>query len=424
MPTEDPRVEQRAENVIGRLRARLGLVHLSHTAVDTYSAFVPPIVLLLEVRCELTRSQTAIIVGLGSLTSGLTQPIAAWLSDRFDSRVFAPLGLVLAAVCLSCIGVPRDFVSLVVLYTFGMIGVGMYHPVGASSAGQLSEMIRPDRRSMGLSYFFVAGMAGGIIGSLAAPAIAGRENGFSHLQFMLIPGLLIALLLLPAIRKVPHRDHKHSAAMIADSIAARWRMVAVLYVSNALRFTVNIALVYLFVRWAQAHVQRSNPALVERAVAEAAGPMVGHLNALVMVGMAIGGLSAGSLVRAGREKIPMVLIPLVGAPLIALLPLTGIGLGYVLTALIGFSFAATNPLSISLSQRLLPHRTSLASSLMMGAAWSVAMVGPLLVEFVLEQGWGLNAAFVIVAGLLGLSGLLNLLLDQKLLQQTALRRTS
>ena len=39
--------------------------------------------------------------GIGSLTSGLCQPIAAWLSDRLNSRIFAALGLALAAACLS-----------------------------------------------------------------------------------------------------------------------------------------------------------------------------------------------------------------------------------------------------------------------------------------------------------------------------------
>lgn len=419
---EKPLSEADARSIISCMRARLGMLLVSHAAVDTYSAFVSPMVLLLEVRCSLRPSQTAVLLGLGSLTSGLSQPIAAWLSDRFDSRIFAPIGLIIAAICLSCIGLANNFQTLALLYMTGMLGVGIFHPIGASSAGHLSELMRAERRSAGISYFFVAGMAGGILGSLLAPWIVARDGGFTLLRYLLIPGVVIGVMLLIAIRRVPHRDRVFHDTTVSDSISARWRMVAILYISNALRFTVNTALVYLFVRWAQTITQRNDPALVDRAVAVAASPMVGHLNALVMIGMAVGGLSAGSLVRAGREKLPMIIIPLLAAPLVAILPIAGLWAGYILTAMIGFGFAATNPLSISLSQRLLPHRTSLASSLMMGAAWAVAMVGPLLAEMILQSRAGLTGAFIFVAAMLAISGMLCALLNQNLLQQAARRR--
>ncbi len=76
----------------------------AHMAVDVYGAIVPAILGILEVRCELRPEQTAWLLGVGSLSSGLSQPICAWLSDRFDTRIFGALGLALGAVCLSLIG--------------------------------------------------------------------------------------------------------------------------------------------------------------------------------------------------------------------------------------------------------------------------------------------------------------------------------
>ncbi|MEE9130285.1 MAG: hypothetical protein V3T84_09720, partial [Phycisphaerales bacterium] len=84
------------------LLVRLTMIVGSHTTVDLFAAIVPPLIGVLQVRCELTPQQAAWLLGVGSLSSGLSQPISAWLSDRFDSRLFGAAGLALAAICLSC----------------------------------------------------------------------------------------------------------------------------------------------------------------------------------------------------------------------------------------------------------------------------------------------------------------------------------
>lgn len=423
--TEDG-VESASSSVIARLRTRMAVVLVSHTLVDIYAQFIPPIVGLLEVRCELNRWQAASLLGFGSVSSGLSQPTAAWLSDRFDSRLFAPAGLAVGAVCLSCIGLANSFATLLLLYITGMIGVGMYHPVGASSVGHLSEQLGAHRRSMGVSFFFVAGMVGGISGAMLSPWITARPGGFDLLRWMLVPGVIVAAVLLAAIRRTPHRDHSHRVVKdLGGTIGRRWRMIIVLYFSNAMRFTTNMALFYLYVRWAQSLIAGQQPALGGEAVARDAAPIAGRLVALTIMGMALGGLTAGSLVRAGRERWPMVLTPLLMAPFIALFPFAGLWGGYGLAICAGVGFASMIPVTISLSQRLLPHRTSLASGLMMGGAWTLALTGPLIAEWMMTRsGYGLRGAFVVVASILATSGLLCTLLDTGMLRATAARRNA
>ncbi|MHC5024485.1 MAG: MFS transporter [Planctomycetota bacterium] len=342
---------------------RLGAVVVSHTLVDIYSAFVPPLLGVLEVRCSLSAAQTAWLLGIGSLSSGLSQPLAAWLSDRLDTRLFAAAGLVLAAVCLSCIGLAHDFKTLVPLFVVGMIGVGIFHPVGASSMGQLADGLPRPGRSFGISLFFVAGMAGGISGAIIVTRLTTLPDGFELLRYLMIPGILLALVLHVAIRRVPHRQHEHHLITFDPAEArARWLSIWLLWTGNALRFTVNMALVYLIVRWAQNLTAASNPGWSSEQVAAEAAPIVGNLNALIVLGMAVGGLTAGALVPSGREKWPMVLVPLAGAPCIAAFPEASLWSGYGLAVLAGVGFAAMIPVTISVGQRLLPHRTSLASA--------------------------------------------------------------
>ena len=57
------------------LPARLGTILVSHTLVDVYAALVPPLIGVLQVRCELTDVQKAWLLGIGSLASGLSQPL-------------------------------------------------------------------------------------------------------------------------------------------------------------------------------------------------------------------------------------------------------------------------------------------------------------------------------------------------------------
>lgn len=412
--------------MIARLRTRMATVLASHTLVDIYAQFIPPIIALLEVRCELTRWQTASLLSFASISSGLSQPLAAWLSDSFDSRLFAPLGLAMGAVCLSCIGLANSYATLLLLYITGMIGVGMYHPVGASSMGHLSEQLGAHRRSLGVSFFFVAGMIGGILGAMLSPAITARPGGFDALRWMAVPGVIVAVVLLAAIRRTPHRDHaRHVTEDLGSTISRRWRMIIILYFSNAMRFTTNMALFYLYVRWAQSLIGGLHPQFDEQAVARDAAPIAGNLVALTIVGMAVGGLSAGALVQSGRERWPMVLTPILLAPLIALFPFAGQWGGYALAVCAGIGFAAMMPVAISLSQRLLPHRTSLASALMMGGAWTLALTGPLIAEWmVASSGYGLRGAFIVVAGILAASGLVCTVLDGKLLEATAARRAT
>jgi len=403
-----------------RPRVRFGSVIVSHAMVDVYSQVVVPIVGVLQIRSALTDAQAAWLIGIGSLSSGLSQPLSAWLADRLDSRLFAGLGLFVAAVCISSIGFASDFVSLAVLYALGMAGVGVYHPVGASTIGQLSESALPGKRSLGLSVFFVAGMVGGFAGSMGSPRITSLDNGFLVLSLLMLPGVVLAAALHFSIRGVPHREDEHRAIRFdGEEIRRRWFTVILLWVSNAMRFTVNIALFYLYVRWAEAHMAAEHPEWTRESVAGAAAPISGNLVALTIVGMAVGGVVAGWLVRQGREKLPLVLVPILFAPAIALFGDAPILAGYGLAMAAGAGFASMVPVTIGLAQRLLPHRTGLASGLMLGGAWAFALLGPRLAEYCLASGLSLKSTFALTAGLLALAGVVALLIRPDILRDSA-----
>lgn len=400
--------------VAGGVRSRLAAVCVAHAIVDLFSALVVPILSVLEGRLHLDARQGALLVGAGSLCSGAIQPLVAWLSDRYDTRALGTIGFALAVVAVGCVGFARDFTDLLLLQLIGTAGIGAFHPVSAAAVGQLSGR----RRSTGVAAFFTAGMAGGIAGFWGAPGFVSRFGVPAYAW--LIPGGLLAVLLLAwSIHGVPHRQagaHDHHRALSDVARRRHWRAVGVLYAGNALRFTANMALVYLVVRWAEELVlARSGAPILDAGLRAQASRINGPMQAAMAIGMGISGLAAG-FVRVRHEKALLVLVPVLGAAATALFPHAGSAGAFILAALAGVGYAGVIPITISLAQRLLPHRTGLASGLMMGGAWALAAVGPPLAEALAAHA-GLAGAFHGVAALLLLAGGLGLALPGSLLHE-------
>lgn len=407
-----------AESMAARIRGRLATIVVAHAVTDFFSALIIPLLSVLEGRVGISAAQGAVLIGLGSLTSGLIQPVVALVGDRHDTRWLGTVGLAVAAVCIGSVGFASEYWHLVVIQALGAAGVGAFHPAAAAVMGHLAGR----RRSVGVAVFFAAGMIGGVAGSVTAPWWAARF-GVPSLAWTIIPGLLTVGLLAWATHTAPHR-HEGARARHANLPASerrlRWLAIGVLYVSNALRFVVNMALVQMLTRLAEleALVRRGaiaadqalvltpeqKTALLDAATREQASTYSGPLQAAMQVGMGVAGLTLGLTVRERWQRRALVWVPIVGAVGVAALPHSPTFAAQLLLAVAaGAGYAGTMPLSIALAQRLLPHRTSLASGLMMGGAWSVAAVGPPLAQWLYEH-LGMVATAWIVAGTLALAG--------------------
>ena len=132
------------------------LMLAGHFAVDAYSALIPAILSTLEWRFQLDQHQSAWLLAAGTFSSGLSQPLFGWLSKRLHTVAFVGLGVFMAAICIPTISMISGSQSLYAHYIIGMIGVGIFHPVAASVIG----CIQPEKRSIAISWFFVAGMGG------------------------------------------------------------------------------------------------------------------------------------------------------------------------------------------------------------------------------------------------------------------------
>jgi FSR family fosmidomycin resistance protein-like MFS transporter len=449
---------------------------LSHALIDVFPVFFTSLMLILRERLSLSEWQVAAVFMVSPIFSGVGQPFFAWLTDKHDSRLAGPGGMALGAVCIGSIGFAQNFWQLVILQMIGVIGTGMFHPVGTAVAGQAgtqllnSRRARTNGRAMAIGIFIASGMVGQSLGPVIATRVT-DHFGMPALAWLIAPALLVAVLLHVSIRRLPHRSggHRGRAAVVpADEVRLRWWIVCVLMVQNCLRFTTNLAMFVMFNVWADAAVRTSAAALrvadeasraaqAAGASAEEAGKAASHaiatqgahlaanLSSALTIGIGISVLSAGRFFQPGRERGPLLWLSMVGAAAIALMGPAGESIaargafGFAamwplyLCALLGpVGFFATFPLATSLAQRLQPGHTSLVSSMMMGVGWGVSVLAPPL-AMLFFGGVSISAAALLplerisvgyygFASLLVVAGLLSLLLPRWLLGKVASER--
>lgn len=465
MPQCAPAPRERDPDLVARPTTRASVAIGTHLVIDTFSFVGVALLPLLTVTLALRTEQKALLLALGSLCSGVIQPVVAWGSDRFDTRALGTVGFVVAVLCISALGLAQNFTQLALLYCVGAMGVGAFHPPAAATIGRLGGA----KRSKYIAFFFLAGMIGGMLGNVSIPRYVAlmtpvtdgapdTQAGLRALLWLIPIGLACAAALAWSIHAVGHRRgdaHEHHVSWDRAQRRRRWKAVGVLYVGNMLRFSVNMALVYLIVEWTQAYVlaQHDTPALTD-ALGLKASKLNGIMQASMQLGMGAAGIVLGMVLAPRFEKLAFVGIPMLGALALLLIPRTElIAPGLLLplaigaTVLTGVGFGAVIPVSISLAQKLLPHRTSLASGLMLGGAWMLAFVGPLIAELIhkglahkphtpgfvlrfieslpepigtpLIEGMGLTAGFSATAAALFLAGVISLLLPHRLILQVA-----
>jgi len=403
----------------GRMRLRMWTTIASHTVVDFFSFLVVPLLSVLEGEVRMSHLQGALLLAVGQVASGVIQPVVALASDRFDTRWLGTLGFLVAAVAIGLVGYAETFSQLLILQILGAAGIGAFHPVAAAAVGHLAG----PRRSLGIAWFYLAGMLGGIMGNVSAGHYVERfarsggstDAGLKALLYLTPVGIAFVIALGLAIHGMPHRTHDaHSVhrALPEAERRKRWTGVWLLYAGNVLRFGVDVCLIQLIIRWTELMaLDRSTGGVLTDAVRIDASQLNGPLQAAKQVGMGLGGVALGWWFHVRHERALLVLMPLVGAVMVAALPYTDGAMALTMCALAGLGYGAVVPMTISMAQRLIPHRTSLASGLMMGGAWAVASVGSPISQWLSER-FGLETAFLAVALSLLLASLIGLMIPK------------
>ncbi len=406
----------------------------THCVVDVFPMVIISLMIVLQDRLALSRWQETMVWVATPIFSGLFQPLFAWIGDRYDTRLAGPVGLAVGAVCIGSIGFAGSFWQLLALQIIGVIGIGIYHPASAAVAGEMGSRALRHGRAFALSIFVASGMVGHTIG----PIIATRINnslGLSHLAWLIPPSVIMAIVLYAVLRKTPHRPHNHHELHVALGVAEtrrRWYVAVLLSIQNSVRFTVNTALYILFSYWAAWRIS-GDP--------NAAAIVNGNLTAATTIGMGVGALLGGRLMRPGSEKLAFAATAFCGALFFGAINFAGMwGLSnlppgvsmlpvYLASAMAAACFFSTIPASVGLGQRLLPSHAGLVTALLLGIGWAVgALARPVTSALLggarLDQAHKLssadfNRAFTGFAVLLAMAGMLALVMPSATIRNAA-----
>ncbi len=361
-----------------------GMAGLSagHLFTDVNQGAVAALLPFLVDERGLSLAAAGALVTASTLSSSVVQPIFGVFSDRRPSPAFIPLGVLLAGVGMSLVGVASNYALIFLCVVLSGVGVAAFHPEAARYANYVSG----SRRAQGMSFFSVGGNAGFALGPVITTPLV-LVFGLSGTIFLVLPAALVAAVLLaelPRLRTFQPEEHggsKDAAPDAPDAWGPFARMVSVV----TLRSFVYFGLVAFVASYYQKVLDTS--------------PAFGNAALTVMLASgAVGTLLMGPLAdRFGRRTVLAAAMFLLG-PLILGFTFAGPVSGMVLLGLVGAATIGTFGVTVVMGQEYLPGRIGLAAGVTLGFSIGIGGVGAPVFGF-LADTHSLTATMLAIAAL-------------------------
>jgi FSR family fosmidomycin resistance protein-like MFS transporter len=171
----------------------LFLVSGAHAVIHAMTVLMPLIYPIIQVEYHLSYTQIGLIVAIPSVVGGFLQLFFGLLSRYILRKVMLGLGNILVGVSTFFTGTITGFWTLMLWRTCANIAGAPQHPVGSS---YLTDRFGRKRHGYALAWH----VAGGNIGTLAVPLIAGPLLGLVGWRPLLyiaaLPGILFGIAIL------------------------------------------------------------------------------------------------------------------------------------------------------------------------------------------------------------------------------------
>ena len=188
----------------------LTLVSAAHAVIHAMAVLMPLIYPIIQVEYHLSYTQIGLIVAIPNAVGGLLQIIFGLLSRYILRKVMLGIGNILVGISTFFTGTITGFWTLMLWSMLSRIAGAPQHPVGSS---YLADRYGRKRHGYALAWH----VAGGNIGTLAVPLIAGPLLGLwgwrPVLYLAALPGILIGIAILILVdekelldRRVPRQQ--------------------------------------------------------------------------------------------------------------------------------------------------------------------------------------------------------------------------
>lgn len=353
-PDPAPVAQTRRFEVI-RNRSLLTLA-LGHFTVDMYTGLLPMMYPLLAGQFSLDLKTVGMVTLAYGSGSSLSQPLFGWLADRYGTR-YIGLALSWTAITFALLGFVPNFGVLLMLAALSGIGSGAYHPMGALNA---SRVISDKNRNAAMSIYTTGGTLGVALGPLVGILTIG-VFGLRGTIFMLIPGLLIAAVLLVEMRSISVKGRR--AAGQANLIPPPIPL-------GPISIVVGIMMLRA---WTTFGLQAFIPLWYASLGYEAS--FYGLLATTLVLANAVGAIGAGTLADRVGRRVLIVGSTVLSVPAIFLFATYTGPVAFLFAGMIGLLGASTTPLLLVTAQQLMVGRAGMASGLILGLGFVMGAVG-------------------------------------------------
>ncbi|MBN1626544.1 MAG: MFS transporter [Deltaproteobacteria bacterium] len=335
---------------------------LVHFTGDFYSSFISPLYPLFIEKMGLSLTQIGIISGTSLFLSFIVQPTVGYLADRYDTRAFIILGVLMPIIFIPLSGNAPGFRSLLLFVALGSFGSSMFHP----SVTGMVPLYSGNKAGFAMSVFNAGGTLAFGLGPLFITWYAGRF-GLNAMPLITIFGFLVVWYLY-LIVPVPRSEGLRRIGFwgsVRESLGPVWKTVVCIWLVMVLRAIIgqsfNTFIPVLF-------VQKGYSVF-------SAGVMI----SVFTVAGSISGMAAGHISdRIGYRPVFYFIFGAMSPLLLIFLRLQGNWV-YLGAFFAGAIILAAMPLGVALAQILAPRGRSMAASLMMGFAVGVGgIISPII----------------------------------------------
>ncbi|HJJ42128.1 MAG TPA: MFS transporter [Methanocorpusculum sp.] len=357
---------------------RIAGLAAGHGAVDFYMpvipAILPALIPLFYEQGITSYAMAGCLFTFATIATVIFQPLSGYLVDNNKRILGTSTTILITAFGIGAFALTQNYWILLIFSVIMGIGNAMYHP---NAYKQVHQITTSANRASFLSLISV----GGTFGYGAAPLAAGflyAWGGFHALLLLLIPGIIIALLLLKLPQR-PEMTESESSFEQADAAAKpNWKSASIVLLISSLRTCVYFG----FIAFAAEYL--TNYAGVEYVLSTAV------VSSMIFAGI-FGTLIAGPLSdKIGRKEV-MFFAYLFGTAAYSGIFIFSGAASVICLAATGFFFMATASVEIAAVQELMPGNVGFASGIVIGIPQGLSAVSVLFIGIIADV-FGMPAA--------------------------------
>jgi FSR family fosmidomycin resistance protein-like MFS transporter len=312
-----------------------------------------------------------------NLTSSVIQPLFGYISDRFSTGWFVPVGILWTAFAMGLLGWSANYPVAVLLVGLAGLGTAAFHP----RAMMATYFVSGSRLGFGAAVFTTGGNLGFALGPVVGSFLV-LGFGLHATLGLLAPGVLLCLIIFfyrgDFLRREPAVEEKSSKDFNRELQNVAWGSLIAVCLIVILRSWVYISfLTYLPMFFQAQGIQLKTGSL---------------MLTVFLIGGAVAGLYGGHLSdKIGRRRViaaSMLIYPILASVMI----LSKGGWIWLLAGASGAALLASFAVTIVVAQELMPQYVGLASGLILGLGFGTGGLGTAFSGFLADK-FGLYQVF-------------------------------